>query len=267
MIQLRLFALLVGFGASIGLWRFCLAYPPEKRLKGALAGLLILAGGLVGARAGYVLAHDAYFATHPDLIIRFWQGGLNAFGLIMGMVVFALLAAAITRDHTLAVLDRAGRMAAPLGTAIWLGLWGEGVAYGALAAPGTPWGVMTPDESGALAARFPLQFAAALSLLILCLLAEGALRKSKPGFLAAILLLLLSAHTLVVSILRVDPARPLIQLRMDVTLALMLLIVSALFTLFLLFYWRKKAIKSGTESAEAPSPQEIEAEPEPGSSQ
>ena len=248
MFQLRLFAMLVGFGASIGLWRFCCLSKRDEPLKEAFTGLWILLGGLVGARAGYVLVHSEYFRNHPGLTLQFWQGGLNGFGLITGMLVFTLLAAFARRADPLEMLDRVGRMAAPLSTAAWLGLWSEGVAYGALLAPGTPWGVMTPDESGAFSLRFPLQFAAAFSFLLLALLVERLTRNAKPGFFAGVLLIVLAVHAFVVSIFRVDPVRPLFHLGLDTALSMILLILSAIFMIFLILHHRKKGIKSDAGS-------------------
>ena len=109
-------------------------------------GLITLAGALFGGRAGYVFMHWSYYNVYPELIPRFWQGGLNAFGAVAGGVIFALLAALVLRTGIRAALDRMSLLLMPIGTAAWLGLWGEGIAYGKTLPPGTFGAIMTPND-------------------------------------------------------------------------------------------------------------------------
>jgi len=164
---LRLFSLLSGFGAALGLWRIYRATDPRHSLQGVAGGLWILIGAFAGARAGFVLMHLPFFSNHPDEILRFWLGGLNAYGAVVGAVIFAALASFFTRESRLKALDRISLLLAPVGATVWLGLWGEGIAYGQILSPATFGGIPAPDETGQMAMRFPLQFLAAATLLII----------------------------------------------------------------------------------------------------
>ncbi len=118
LLTLRLFGLLTGLGASIGLWRVYRAFAPADALKGVISGLFVLIGALAGGRAVYVLMHRAYFAAHPELGARFWLGGFNAFGALAGGILCALLAGLVLRWSVQGLLDRMSRMLLPLSDAI-----------------------------------------------------------------------------------------------------------------------------------------------------
>jgi len=219
-VSLRLFTLLTGFGASLGLWRVYRSLPAEQALKGSLSGLWVLCGALLGARTGYVLMHMNYFNLHPELIPRTWLGGLNAFGALAGAVLFAVLAAIVLREGILEKLDLMSLILAPLGTAVWLGLWGEGVAYGKVLTADSFGGVMTPDEGGVLALRFPLQIVAAISLLVILLGIERLTIHKRTGLRFMMIGLCFSLHTALISLFRVDPAQMVAGMRIDTLISL-----------------------------------------------
>ncbi len=202
---LRLFPLLIGFGAALGLWRIYRATDPRDSLRGVAGGVLTLLGALFGGRAGYILMHLAFYSTHCDEILRFWLGGFNAYGAVAGAILFAALAALLIRGGMLKTLDLMILLLAPVGTTAWLGLWGEGIAYGQVLSAGTFGGVPAPDETGQLAIRFPLQFLAAATLFIILLVVEKAARNLKPGYSFALSGFFFSLHASIILWFRADP--------------------------------------------------------------
>ena len=228
MVTLRLFPLLVGFGASLGLWRVYHAASAREPLHNTLAGLFTLAGAWLGGRAGYVMLHRSYFSAHLDQIARFWQGGLNAYGAIAGALIFALLASLVLRGSISVTLDRLSLLALPLGTAAWLGLWAEGIVYGQVL-PGATFGwLRSPDEAGVMLVRFPLQLIAALSLVVVLLIIERLTRGRRPGYRFAFTGVSLALHTAALTWFRADPAPVWGGIRSDLLLALSLAAVCAL---------------------------------------
>ena len=198
-----------------------------------LAGLITLAGGLLGSRAGYVLAHTSYYNIHPDQITRVWQGGLNAFGAVIGAVIFAVLAALVLRRGILSTLDMASLLLAPVGVAAWLGLWGEGIAYGKTLQPGTFGGFPAPNEIGVMQPRFPLQIIAAASLLLVLYLVERMTRAKNTGYRFALTLFFFSLHTAILTWFRADPVATWDGVRSDTLIALLLALIFALIAGFM----------------------------------
>jgi len=206
LLTVRLFGWLTGLGASIGLWRVYRASAPADALKNLVSALLVLIGALAGGRAAYVLMHPAYFAANPELGLRFWLGGFNVFGALAGGMLCVGLAALMLKRRVTGMLDLMSRMLLPLGVAIWLGLWGDGVAYGKTLPAGQFGALAAPDEGGLLLPRFPLQLIAALSLAAVLWLVEHLTRRSKPGLRSGWTGLLLSLHTALLCWYRADPA-------------------------------------------------------------
>jgi len=256
MVTLRLFGLLTGLGASIGLWRVYRASAPADALKGVLSGLFVMAGALAGGRAAYVLLHRAYFTAHPEMGVRFWLGGFNAFGALAGGVLFTVLAALVLRQSIQGMFDRISRMLLPLSVTTWLGLWGDGIAYGKTM-PEEAFGVLTvPDQSGLMLPRFPLQLVAAVSLASVLYLIEHLTRDSKPGRRFALIGFFLSLHTAFLCWFRADPAPVLAGMRQDVVLGL----GSALGFLLLLI-WLIATKPNRDKIDRKPSSGEVEATP------
>ena len=83
------FSLMVGLGASLGLLRVLRVSPAATRLRWLTGGLITLAGALIGARAGFVIAYHQYYFAHTQEILRIDQGGLSWPGAIIGAILFA----------------------------------------------------------------------------------------------------------------------------------------------------------------------------------
>jgi phosphatidylglycerol:prolipoprotein diacylglycerol transferase len=159
------FALLLGLGASLGLWQVARLAPPRQAGRWVDVGLVLLAGMLVGARAAYVATHMAYYVEHPGEWLRLDQGGYLAWGALPAALLLAALAALVLDQPLTRVLDQLSPLVAPLAVLGWLGCLAAGCAYGPLLPAGAPLGLPAPDEWGRLLPRFPLQLIAALLLL------------------------------------------------------------------------------------------------------
>ena len=247
-IPLRLFPLLIGFGASLGLWRIYRSTKPGQALSGVLTGLWVLCGAGVGGRVGYVLIHHNYFSSYPEETVRFWQGGLNAFGVAAGALLFSSMAAILLRQKLWNLLDRVSLMTAPIGIATWLGLWGEGIAYGKALTASSLRGIPVPDESGIIISRFPLQIVAGISLLASLLLVEKLTRKKRAGIRFAFIGSILSVHTAVFSMLRADPVAPLWGERSDTWLSILFSVLFIVLGILLMLTKENRAkIEKGEE--------------------
>lgn len=116
----------------------------------------------------------------------------------------------------------------------WLASWSAGVAYGARLDSSVLWGLPMLDITGVIAQRVPVQPAAALTLLLLIGGIELAWRKqAAPGRCMGVILLALSIHTLLFSLMRADPIQSWLGLRLDVwasilfvTIAILLLVTT-----------------------------------------
>lgn len=91
---------------------------------GELENLFSLAvlGGLIGARAHHVLSEWSYYSVQPEMILRFWRGGLGLYGGIAGAT---LAVACYCRIRRLDFWKAAGLLAVPLPLAQALGRWGN----------------------------------------------------------------------------------------------------------------------------------------------
>ncbi len=234
MITLRLFAVLAGFGAAIGLWRVYRALPAQKPVSMMIASLCSVVGALAGARVGYVLSHSQYFFIHPQQGWLFWQGGFNAFGALAGAVLSALLVLILLRSRVLSGLDLMSLMLLPVSTMIWLGLWYEGVAYGKTLPGGSIFGISSPDEAGMLTTRFPLQLTAAVSLVLFLMLLEYLTKNSRPGLRFSLLGLGFSTHTFIISVFRADPVYKAAGVSSDSFLSLLFAVIFGLTALILI---------------------------------
>lgn len=247
MLTLRLFSILAGFGAAIGLWRVYRSVPAGVGSRQWICAVFALLGVLTGARVGYVLAHPFYYSLHPEQAVQFWLGGFNAFGAFAGAALFTLLGGAALRLNVLSALDSTSRMLLPIATLIWLGLWYEGVAYGQALPSGAFLSYPALDETGMLSNRFPLQLVAGLSLLLLLGLIEHIIQFKRPGFRFSLVSLGFFTHMLVFSLFRADAVFPIRGIRSDGLLALIFAVAFALLSVLLLLTAARKKDKMKSE--------------------
>jgi prolipoprotein diacylglyceryltransferase len=204
---LNFYSFLIGFGASFGLVCVAVQAAPARRSSALLdGGLITLAGALLGGRAGYVVQNWPHFRAFPGLIPQVWLGGFSGLGAVFGGLIGLLIAALLLRMPAGVLADSLLPLLPPLTVCAWLACWQAGTAYGA-AAPGAWWAVPSRDETGAIAARVPLQpLAAVLTLAFFTLIDLARPRLRLRGQVASLALFGLALILGGVSFLRVDPA-------------------------------------------------------------
>jgi phosphatidylglycerol---prolipoprotein diacylglyceryl transferase len=201
------FSLLIGLGATLGLWQVARSAPLNQAGRWVDSALGVLVGMLLGARLGYVGLHPAYYAAHPWEWAQLWMGGFALWGAVAGGLLAAVVVAVLLERSMLRVLDTVAPLFPPLAVLGWLGCYTAGCAYGPALAPGAWLGLPAVDESGQVLSRFPLQIFAALVLLgynwaVMALLP----RRSRPGQYAALVGLGLAAVMFCVAALSAEPA-------------------------------------------------------------
>lgn len=204
-------------GLAVAWWQAQRADAPDPPGTVVDAALWSVLGGIVGGRAGYVLAQRAYFAYHPDEIWQVWQGGLSWHGAFLGgamaLLAWHTLRAWLTPrprgggpralpPPLLAVTDALAPGVA-LGMALgWIGCLLSGVGHGVVS-----YGPLTydlPDLYGVYARRFATQpVGAGWSLVVfLLLLLSGS--KARRGFRTFAFLFLAFGGDLLLGFARAD---------------------------------------------------------------
>ena len=222
------YSFLIALGAALGLLQIYRHSSPKESSRAVDAGLICMAGAMLGARLAFVLMHFSYYQNHLLETFQLWQGGLNVFGAIAGGLLTAGILSVVWKKSYLLVTDQAVPLIPPLAIFAILGSWQAGVAYGAAAPEGAWWGVKALDESGAALPRFPLQLVTALALLLYF----GFLELRPPlfrnyGSKTLYYLVGLAAVLTLSSFLRADPAPVYGGLRLDTWLGLAVLAVCA----------------------------------------
>lgn len=205
------FSLILGLGATLGLLWIAWRAPAKAGLPRLDAGLLVLLGGLLGGRAGFVADHWSYYQAHLLEILSVHRGGFSWAGALAGGLVALLLVAALTRTSLGVLADAMLPLLATLTVTGWLGCWLDGCAYG----PRTDqwWGLPAVNEWGRMSSRWPTQLLGAVLTLILFWLLDWGYsrlaaqdRSPRPGTFALLGLLGLALLMFALSYLRVDPA-------------------------------------------------------------
>ena len=134
------YSLLIGFGASFGLFCVTVQAAPSRRPTALLdAGVdHSERGALLGARAAYVLVNWGHFQANLAEIPQLWLGGYSAFGALVGGLLGVIAASAVLRLALGQLADGLLPLLPPLIVCAWLGCWLAGSDYGA-PAPGAWW--------------------------------------------------------------------------------------------------------------------------------
>ena len=214
---MNLFSFLIGVGAAIGLWRVFQTSSQDNRKLYVIDSLIVLFGALIGARISFIFAHFSYYRINLNETYQLWLGGLSGYGAFAGGVITCLVTAVIRKAKFRTELDHIAVMLLPIATAIWAGCTFAGISYGTILPTGTWWGLRLVDESGVIALRVPVQPAAAISLIIVLGFTELLIKSPRQsGLKAGMIGLVFSIHTLLFSLMRVDPAQRLFGQRLDI---------------------------------------------------
>lgn len=215
------FSLIVGLGATLGVWQVARSAPPRETSRWVDAALFSLLLALLGARMMYVALEWPYFAGQPLEMFQIWLGGFAWPGALLGWLAGVGLAALLWRKPFSAVADGLSPMLVPLSAGILLGCWGSGCAY-APALPQGDWrGILAPDERGILAPRLPLQPLLAMGYIGFAALVTALLRPPRSsGLYASFLLLGLALTAFITALASSQPTRQAGGLPLDAWFAL-----------------------------------------------
>lgn len=179
------------------------------------AGLLALAGALVGGRLAFVTAHLHYYGAAPLEALWIWQGGLSGFGAVLGALAGVSLYAWRTETPFWALTDQLVLPAHLPAFAAWVGCLLDGCAYG-VRLPNSTWIPPSPDILGAAQPRWPTQSVGALATLLAFVLLLGLRRRtSTEGLMTSTALLYHGSVLLGMSLVRADPVPAVLGLRSD----------------------------------------------------
>lgn len=230
------FALYLAVGAGLGLvwsWQRVVSGNPHRMSEHqietyqqflVLGGLVLLAGGLAGARLNYVFLHWGYYSSHTNEILRLSAGGLDWGGVLPGSAICLFFLCGLTDRNPLPLLSDL----VPYFTLIMVGLWmaapGAGVYYGQEHGPAW-WTTSIRDQMSEEHTRVPLAMAGVVFSALWSIGADlflparlNAVRFEWYG--AGQMLVLLGA-----SFLRADPVAPLMGLPADRVFAVLYLIL------------------------------------------
>ena len=230
--------MLLGIGSSLCIWRVSREVPTRDVMRWSTSALVVLLGGLIGARIGFILWQPAYLDAFGWQVLRIWEGGFIWPGAVIGAWLAILLISWQLHFRIGMVADRMSVMAPPLVTMVWLGCWTAGCGYGPLL-PASWHFPASIDETGMWASRIPLQWLAAISLFLIYFSFEHHFPRRRNGQTAALTWLILMVHTLIFSFLRAD-LRPGWQgLSWDIWATILYLIIALI--AFLIVFFPKKS--------------------------
>lgn len=123
-IQIKWYGVIIAFGFTLAaLFGGRIAYVWKMNLS-KMVDVLIYGtfGGIIGARAYYVIFEWSYYKANPIEIFEIWEGGLAIYGGIIGGLLAAYLTCRAEKLNFLNLLDLAG-MSLLIGQGI--GRWGN----------------------------------------------------------------------------------------------------------------------------------------------
>jgi prolipoprotein diacylglyceryltransferase len=226
---MELFSLLIGIGASLGLLQVSRRAPSGQEFRWTFTGLLVLLSALIGARLNYVLLHLSYYARDPLSAWRIWEGGLSWPGALILALLATFLSALVLRTSLGTTADTLIPLFPIMAIGLWIGSAQDGIAYGARVNPEFQISLKVMHEDNPPSFHWPLQYAAALTLLVLLWAGERSSYDLKTaGNYAAQIGLMLGLHTLLFSWLRADPAPVWNAYRLDYAAAGIMVVFSLL---------------------------------------
>lgn len=123
-IQIKWYGIIIALGFTLAaLFGGRIAYTWRMNLSKMLDVLIYgTFGGIVGARAYYVIFQWDYYKLHPSEIFEIWNGGLAIYGGIIGGLIAAFITCKLEKINFTNLLDLAG-MSLLIGQGI--GRWGN----------------------------------------------------------------------------------------------------------------------------------------------
>ncbi len=237
---LRSYSVMLDLGIALGLF---VAYQGARRLHFPLERLIdlvlvILVGGILGARLYFVAVNWWLFESDLLGIFRLWDGGLVLHGAIIGGLLAAAVYLRRSRISFLWVADfgiLGGLVAQAIGR---LGCLLNGCCYGQ---PTTlPWGISFPATLDDLP-RHPTQlYEFTGDFIIFAFLWWVRGRKPFDGFVFALYLILYSLVRFTVEFWRGDPAEVFGDLRFAQVMSLAMLAAGVALIGYL--YWRARQV-------------------------
>lgn len=197
----------LGFLAAMAHWTWMAKRKGYALDMGSDVAVWLMVGGVLGARAAYVVANwQAEFAAHPAEILRIDRGGLIYYGGFLGGCLAMILYARRRRMGLWALSDFAVT-ALPLGHAFGrIGCFLNGCCYGKATTCGLAVHMPYVDTNPAVF-RHPVQlYEAGLNFVLYALLTWLYLqRPRRPGWMLAVYLLLYPVIRFSLEFLRGDP--------------------------------------------------------------
>ncbi len=205
-------------------------------------GIVVLLGGLIGARLFYVLMNIRYYITNPLEIINLTKGGLVWYG---GFLFGILVSILFVKKNNISFWDGADLFAPFIALAQSVGRIGcflNGCCYGKLAPDSYLFGVIFPHES---VSRHPTQIYESVALLILFLvLRRWQEARHFKGEIFLVYAILYSMSRFLLESLRGDNLKILSNLTVSqvVSAAILLVCLAILIARFL--SWKKSSSRS-----------------------
>lgn len=123
-ITIKWYALIITFGLILAaLFGGRIAYTWKMDLSKMVDVLIYgMLGGIIGARAYYVIFEWNYYSQHPAEIFQIWNGGLAIYGGIIGGILAAFITCKVEKLNFFNLLDLVG-MSLLIGQGV--GRWGN----------------------------------------------------------------------------------------------------------------------------------------------
>ena len=205
-------------------------------MNAAISALFV---GLVVARLVFVGLHLPYYREHPLETMALWEGGLSAFGGVLGGILGVI---AYTGKYIRQIWDLLDDLALPgliVTILTWIGCWLDGIAYGKQVP--LNWLLLkNSDPFNGQIARWPTQLVGALLALITFLALIRIVHDLPRGLTAGFALSAVSLTLLLTGFFRADPSMLIFGQRLDILGAALLTIAG----LSLTTYHRLKTDKS-----------------------
>ena len=129
----------IGFLAAVANWSYLSMRDGREKGLGSEIGIWVMAGGILGARAAYIMANWSDFAQIPLEMIRIDKGGLIYYGGFIGGSLAIILLARMRKEPLLNFADFVVT-SVPLGHALGrIGCFLNGCCYGTYCE--LPWAV------------------------------------------------------------------------------------------------------------------------------